>query len=395
MNFDVKFDSQAERFSAQFSEDDSSFEGFGKDLQLIHGKDGASAYEIAVANGFEGTEAEWLESLHGKDGQDGDYIPAPATAQIGQTIVVKAVDENGKPTEWEAADVPEQVQGDWNQNDESQPDYVKNRTHWVETFEPVEWDGSTEGRDSFDASAMGLGVFYKISDEVWTKQECEEASYKKTVNGYFAGEGFGETVLYDETIGYGFSAASGTYFLSAFTAADLTAVYGFAIPSAGLYCYQPNLGEDGYDVTTYLLEATKKDKFHPIDENFIPSTVLRVGGSGITVPVYPVTINEGVEFEVDGRAMDDTNFYTEETITEDFVSKVERAHLFSITVLFHDASDEYTISFARTHAENHSHPHQGTQLVTLSNGSVVVVHVEFGITPDSSFRMWAKSLPLG
>ena len=29
---------------------------------------GYSAYEIAVRNGFEGTEQEWLESLHGKDG---------------------------------------------------------------------------------------------------------------------------------------------------------------------------------------------------------------------------------------------------------------------------------------------------------------------------------------
>ena len=30
----------------------------------------------------------------------GDYIPVPSTAEVGQTIVVKAVDENGKPTEW-------------------------------------------------------------------------------------------------------------------------------------------------------------------------------------------------------------------------------------------------------------------------------------------------------
>lgn len=41
------------------------------------GKNGESAYEIAVRNGFEGTEAEWLESLKGdtgtagKDGTDG------------------------------------------------------------------------------------------------------------------------------------------------------------------------------------------------------------------------------------------------------------------------------------------------------------------------------------
>jgi hypothetical protein len=31
-------------------------------------------------------------------------IPAPETAEVGQTIVVKEVDENGKPTLWEAAD---------------------------------------------------------------------------------------------------------------------------------------------------------------------------------------------------------------------------------------------------------------------------------------------------
>lgn len=35
------------------------------------GKDGKSAYEIAVENGFVGTETEWLESLKGIDGKDG------------------------------------------------------------------------------------------------------------------------------------------------------------------------------------------------------------------------------------------------------------------------------------------------------------------------------------
>ena len=35
------------------------------------GGSGASAYDIAIENGFEGTEAEWLESLKGSDGTDG------------------------------------------------------------------------------------------------------------------------------------------------------------------------------------------------------------------------------------------------------------------------------------------------------------------------------------
>lgn len=34
-----------------------------------------------------------------------ESIPVPATAEVGQVIAVKAVDENGKPTEWEAANV--------------------------------------------------------------------------------------------------------------------------------------------------------------------------------------------------------------------------------------------------------------------------------------------------
>ena len=36
-----------------------------------NGKDGRSAYEIAIENGFVGTAAEWLESLKGRDGLPG------------------------------------------------------------------------------------------------------------------------------------------------------------------------------------------------------------------------------------------------------------------------------------------------------------------------------------
>jgi hypothetical protein len=36
------------------------------------GKDGASAYEIALINGFEGSEEEWLESLKGEKGERGE-----------------------------------------------------------------------------------------------------------------------------------------------------------------------------------------------------------------------------------------------------------------------------------------------------------------------------------
>jgi hypothetical protein len=45
------------------------------------GSDGLSAYEVAVANGFTGTEAEWLASLEGADGADGPSAYEVAVAQ--------------------------------------------------------------------------------------------------------------------------------------------------------------------------------------------------------------------------------------------------------------------------------------------------------------------------
>lgn len=65
-----------------------------KDIDYFDGVNGKSAYQIAVDNGFIGTEAEWLASLRGADGKDG-------------------------------------IQPDWNQNDETASDYVKNRPFYM------------------------------------------------------------------------------------------------------------------------------------------------------------------------------------------------------------------------------------------------------------------------
>ena len=47
-------------------EEDTTFLAFSDEDVRIEGIPGKSAYEIAVDNGFEGTEAEWLESLRGR-----------------------------------------------------------------------------------------------------------------------------------------------------------------------------------------------------------------------------------------------------------------------------------------------------------------------------------------
>ena len=51
-------------------------------LDGTNGQDGKSAYDIAVEQGFQGTEQEWLESLKGQDGKDGIVMDAPSDGKV-------------------------------------------------------------------------------------------------------------------------------------------------------------------------------------------------------------------------------------------------------------------------------------------------------------------------
>lgn len=76
----------------------------------------------------------------GEGGTGGSDISLGLTgATVGQIAKIAAVDDTGKPTAWEAAGMPSEggVQSDWNQNDATQPDYVKNRPFYTATEETV------------------------------------------------------------------------------------------------------------------------------------------------------------------------------------------------------------------------------------------------------------------
>lgn len=53
----------------------NGFEGTEQEwLDSLHGKDGKSAYELAIEDGFVGTLEEWIASLHGQDGKSAYQI---------------------------------------------------------------------------------------------------------------------------------------------------------------------------------------------------------------------------------------------------------------------------------------------------------------------------------
>ena len=67
----------------KLSESENNLLFNGKEIQSGSvGADGKSAYEVAVNNGYTGTEQEWIESLKGKQGEKGDRGDSGITTPI-------------------------------------------------------------------------------------------------------------------------------------------------------------------------------------------------------------------------------------------------------------------------------------------------------------------------
>lgn len=71
------------------------------------GKDGKSAYQVAVDNGFEGSESEWLASLKGAKGDKGDTGAKGAKGDKGDTGFPTEEQWNALVARVEALETPE------------------------------------------------------------------------------------------------------------------------------------------------------------------------------------------------------------------------------------------------------------------------------------------------
>jgi len=69
------------------------------------------------------------------------------------------------------------VQPDWNQNDPTAADYVKNRTHYAVPLGPRTWDGDATGKQS------AMGMYYKVSNSTYNPQNIVAAHIAFNNNG--------------------------------------------------------------------------------------------------------------------------------------------------------------------------------------------------------------------
>ena len=103
-----------------------------------NGQDGKSAYDIAVEQGFQGTETEWLESLKGQDGQDGIVMDAPSDGKLYGRMNANWVEVTGSGGGGGITDAPADSKA-----------YARKDNAWVETVEAVNVYTKTEANESF------------------------------------------------------------------------------------------------------------------------------------------------------------------------------------------------------------------------------------------------------
>ena len=169
---------------------------------------------IELGFGHQGNPGDMPDMTAYRTAEEQDVIDAgkqntliQSGATVGQIAKITAVDSNGKPTAWQAVDMPSggggggQVQPDWNQNDATQPDYIKNRPFY--TGDPVETvlveestvtfeDGGDVYMAEFESTfSATVGETYKVSwDGTTYESTCVNFSGRTIIgNLSFVGAG--------------------------------------------------------------------------------------------------------------------------------------------------------------------------------------------------------------
>ncbi len=178
-------------------------------------------------------------------------------------------------------------QADYEQNDETAMDYIKNRPFYEDSGKELSWDGSTEGRDSFD---IGEGnVYYKISDNLLVADD-----FSSDTKIYLAIEGT------DAEIGK-YTIEETEFSLLAYTDRPLVFVVkdkDAANREIGVDLIQSNgtyfLLTDSDDEYIYTSKILKSSTVKKIDEKFLPDFISKIVEGSL--PLYSIPFWDGEKF---------------------------------------------------------------------------------------------------
>ena len=161
----------------------------------IQGEEGKSAYDVAKQNGFEGTEQEWLTSLHGDKGDKGDRGEKGETGDKGERgrSAYDIAQQNGfvgTEQEWvqslKGEQGPQGIQGEEGKEGESAYAIAKKLNPSIGTVS--EWIESLQGEKG-DTGKSAYEI-YKDIQIALNKEYLDEDDWISSLsNEYHAGSG--------------------------------------------------------------------------------------------------------------------------------------------------------------------------------------------------------------
>lgn len=163
------------------------------------------------------------------------------------------------------------VQSDLNVNDETDPAYVKNRTHYKEVVANYVWDGSFDG-------LVDIGGMYMIRYDAYTSEELAEYTFSgeahSIVGGGVLSTADGSIDLINDAQGNTLMGAGDAIFALNIITEDgsnefLSVVFG----SPGFYIPIYNLG----DVYVTLTSWITVEKYHGLPSSYLEGVVVKRG----------------------------------------------------------------------------------------------------------------------
>lgn len=159
-----------------------------------------------------------------------------------------------------------QVQTDWNQNNATAKDYIKNRPGGYEEGFEITWDGDTTGRVSATAEGMPY-VWYKVSDKILTADQIIGGQITTVQNGELT-----QHVIANESLcEYEFGITIDTSVIIS-KKSGVYAMYDskISIPETGVYFLSVSVGGNSMSVSSFSNLIV-----HPFDDKYIPDTIAR------------------------------------------------------------------------------------------------------------------------
>lgn len=158
----------------------------------------------------------------------------------------------------------EQVQTDWNQNDTTAKDYIKNRPGGYEEGFDITWDGDTTGRAKATIENVP-SAWYKVSDKILTADQIIGG----TMTGILNGVSQSLVVTSNDIIRFdnGVIISDAALMISAKQGILNMEGYNISIPEPGTYFT--------YTGSSDYISSFSNIITHPFDDKYIPNSIAR------------------------------------------------------------------------------------------------------------------------